>query len=244
MKKINLNRIDFKYQGVDYDYDTEHSCSDSGCDSDGICRCGVIVNARVTDVDIPYMAKSIYDLYFENTKDQKRDSKISTVLYGTTPQLDLYCIDRILRKNKIWDPDKWYVEKIGGYYGEEIGTVTIDFASDIQKSIDEVLSMVTIKEKVDYILKLEYGYLLPELVDADYELKTIPVSDVVFGSEGHYKKIQTENLAHYTYPSYCGIMGVLKRDGDKYRIIDGYHRIFGVGLGKTKVNQIDVILVR
>ncbi len=237
---------DLKYYGVDYDYDTEYSCEESGCNSEGICRCGRICNARVTGVSVDRVTDELYSQKFDKSKSTERDIKINTLLFGTGKELDIYCIDRILRSYRIWDSDNWSVEVQGGYYGDEIGSIVLDesLARKIESDIDEVLSLNTVKEKIDFILKKEYGYLLPELDGCDYELATISINDVVFGSDGHYRKIQQENLEHYYPNSYEGIRGVVKKDGPKYKIIDGYHRMYAGGLGKIKTDDIKVILVK
>jgi hypothetical protein len=238
--KLELKNKDFKYLGIDYEYDTENSCSESGCDEERICRCGVILNAHIDRVDVCALANNIYDFYFDGSKSQARDSSINSVLYGTGKAIDVYCIDRVLRCNKVWEDNRWNIEVEGGYYGQEIGQVTLDsaFANTIQNDIEKVISLRTIKEKINFLLELEYGYILPELEGCDYELSTVSLSDIVFGSDGHYRKIQRECVDHYMGEGYSGIRGILKKDGaDKYKIIDGYHRVYAAGLGKLKVSQ-------
>lgn len=238
-----LLEVDFKYSGVNYDYNTSNSCAESGCDSEGICRCGVIQNAHITNIDVNAMSNEIYGMYFDKSKQQIREDKINTVLYGTSKELDIYCIDRVLRNNKIWDESKWDISVVGGYYGEEIGSIKLDSKfSNIQDDIESLLNLNSFKEKVNYLLHMEYGYILPELDGCDYEMSTISRSDAVFGSDGHYRKIQKEDLSHYVL--YSGISGIVKKDGDKYKIIDGYHRIYAGGLGKFKNVDIKVILVK
>lgn len=238
---------DFKYYGVDYDYDSENSCEESGCNSEGICRCGVIINQRVENVNVVQMAEEIYNSYFDKSTQQVRNNKIDSLLYGTGKELDIYCIDRVLRCHKIWEGSNWDIDVQGGYYGEEIGNVTIQSPYDkgIQDDIETVLALKTIQEKVNFVLNLEYGYLLPELEGRDYELTTIDTKDVIFGSDGHYKKIQTKNVEHYVDISYKGIRGVVRKEAvDKYKIVDGYHRMYAAGLGKTKKDSVRVILVK
>ncbi len=101
--------------------------------------------------------------------------------------------------------------------------------------IDKAFAICDINERVKYLLELEYGYLLPELDGCKYELVTIDLEDVVFGSDGHYRKIQKENIEHYL--DYKGIRGVVRKNGDKYKIIDGYHRIYGASLIKSQAFQ-------
>lgn len=244
---IKIVGRDFKYCGVNYDYDNETSCSESGCDSDGYCRCGVIVNQRVENVNVCQMSDEVYKLYFDNSKSTDRNNKINSVLYGTGKELDIYCIDRVLRCHHIWDNDKWSISVEAGYYGQEMGAISIEntYAKKIQDDVETVISLNTIKDKINFILNLEYGYLLPELDGCDYELVTININDVIFGSDGHYKKIQTQNVEHYVDINYQGIRGVVKKEAnDKYKIIDGYHRMYAAGVGKIKKDSVRVILVK
>jgi hypothetical protein len=230
-----LNR-DLKYYGVNCDYNTEYSCEESGCNSEGICRCGKISNPHVTDVNISLIVNGLYNSKFDKSKSTERDNKINSIIFGTGKEIDIYCIDRILRLYKIYDPNIWNIDICGGYYGDEIGNITLDsnIASKIEKDINQVLLLSKFRDKVRFILNNEYGYILPEIEESDYEFTTINMSDVVFGSDAHYRKIQQENLDHYYPISYNGIRGIVVKHGDKYRIIDGYHRIYARMIGKDK----------
>ncbi len=244
---FELGDVDFKYSGVEYDYRTENSCVESGCDS--ICRCGVIVDECVIGVDVSILSNEIYNMYFDNSKLTKRNNTINSILYGTGEELDRYCIDRILRSHKVWLSHNWDIVVEGGYYGQEIGHVRLEsrVSSKIQDDINEVISINTNAGKVEFVLNLEYGYILPELDGCNYEIVDIDVNSIIFGSIGQYKKVQSEKLEHYIDIKYSGPRGVVKKDGDKYKIIDGYHRIYAAGLtnkNKVGVNLIRVILVK
>lgn len=238
MKKISQLNLDYS---VRYDYQTYKSCESSGCNDDGICRCGEINNAHITSVDIESIANSIYSIYFPDDKSTKRNNTINTILYGAGKEIDLYCIDRILRSYKIYNKDNWDISVIRGYYGEEIGDVLISqsLAVKIQHDIDKLFTLQSLNEKINFILEIEYGYLLPELKGKSYEVVEISKKDVVFGQEGHYKKIQTYDLDHYLDVNYSGIKGLVIESNGKYRVIDGYHRLY-----KTTKDKVKVILVK
>lgn len=224
MKK--LINSDYKYDSiVYYDYRTENSCSESGCDDEGICRCGVITDTEVTKVDIELFSESIYKAYHGNDKASKRDAQINTVLFGTGKELDIYTIDRILRIHKVWESYNWTIKVVGGYYGQEIGDVTLDetVRQKIESSINTALEISEFDKRVEYLLYLEYGYILPELEGCKYSIVDIPKSEIKIGSEGHSKKVESKDLTHYK--DYNGIRGIVLSDGKKYRLIDGYHRI-------------------
>jgi len=229
-----IRGVDFKYSGVGYDYRSETNCDNYGCDD--YCRCGVIVDQTITSVDVQDITDEIYKLYFDDSPSTKRDNKINSIIFGTGKEIDLYTIDRILRFHKIWKDHVFDIGIDGGYYGQEIGDITFDnaIANKIESEIDKAFAISDINERIKYLLELEYGYLLPELDGCKYELATIDLEDVVFGSDGHYRKIQKEDLDHYTDYYYKGIRGVVRKSGDKYKIIDGYHRIYAATLRKIQ----------
>lgn len=234
-QEVKIVDKDFKYCGVDYDYDSETDCESHGCDS--ICRCSTIINKEIKSVNVSELSEEIYDLYFPSDKSTKRHNKINSILYGAGKDLDIYCIDRILRVHKIWEDHNWDIQVMGGYYGEEIGDITMNtpVAKIVQKDIENVLSIEKSKDKIEYILNIEYGYILPELDNKSYEIIEVPKNLIVFGSDGHYKKIQTQDIEHYNDKNYSGIRGIVIKSGDKYRIIDGYHRIYATNNDKVIV---------
>ncbi len=236
---LELSEYNFKYHGIDYDYDNIRNCEESGCnDSDDYCRCSTIENARVVSVDVSYVAIEIYNLYFDDSKSSIRDAKLESIIFGTGKDINLYTIDRILRSYKIWDEHNWEIKIEGGYYGEEIGDIILEssIARRIKDEIENAFDCETLNSRVEYLLNLEYGYLLPELKNISYEIDTIKKSDIVFGSIQHYKKVSSLNLEHYSDKNYHGIRGIVIVDGDKYKIIDGYHR-----LTSTKDDTVKII---
>lgn len=234
MSKLKL--YDFKYHGVDYDYDRISNCAESGCnDSDDYCRCSTIENTRIVDVDVSKMAREIYNLYFDDSKPSIRNSKLESILFDTGEDINLYTIDRILRHLKIWEDHNWDIEVENGYYGEEIGDITLSNYSKVETLISEAFDCESLKDRVEYLLKLEYGYLLPELKSISYKIETIKKSDITFGSLNHKKKVEILDLKHYSDVKYNGIRGLVIVDGDKFKIIDGYHRLTATNDGFVKV---------
>ena len=221
----NVLGVDFKYDLL-YDYDNYTSCSESGCDEEGICRCSTIEHAHVVSVNIPSMVNHIYDNYFDNSISTKRNSTINTILGGVSKEIDIYTIDRILRINKVYEPSNWEVNICGGYYGEEIDDVILDdfLAQKVEKEIDDAFNIIDLKERIEYLLILEYGNILPELKDCKYSIQKVERDSVIFGSDEHYRKVNEKKLDHYSDKNYNGIRGIALLKKDKYRLIDGYHR--------------------
>ena len=221
----NVLGVDFKYD-LRYDYDNRTTCYESGCSEEGICRCSTIENACVISVNIPNMVNHIYDNYFDDSISTKRNSTINSILGGVSKEIDIYTIDRILRINKVYEPSNWEVQVCGGYYGEEIDDVILEdvVAQKIETQLEEAFNIIGLTERIEFLLMLEYGRILPELKDCKYSLETIERDSIIFGSDKHYRKVNTKNLEHYSDKNYQGIRGIALDKGDKLRLIDGYHR--------------------
>jgi hypothetical protein len=214
-----------------------YDCKSYGCDEEEICRCGQIDRTKIKNIKITSIVDKIYeDIYGIDDKSTKRDNKLSYLLEGFGKEMNLYTIDRILRIYKVYDPKNWIVEVEGGYYGQEIGDVIIndDLAKKLEEKIFEALSIDSLTERVEYLLNLEYGSILPELQDSLYEIMDVKKDDLYFGSisnkKSTLKEIEKSSTEFYGYyyddmnygrDSIKGI--VIEKDG-KYRVIDGYHR--------------------
>lgn len=229
--------ITFQYNGVYIDYSYINDCESYGCDEEGICRCGSIHNECVRSVDVSLIVKKIYDDYFEQGKAASRNNVINEVLYGIGKDIDIYTIDRIIRSYKIWESENWDIEIESGYYGQETGDVTIkkSIADKIEEELLTVFALPTLKEKIEYLLKVEYGKVLPELSNCSYESIVIDKEDVIFGVEKHLNKVMKKDLDFYSDKNYSGIRGIVVKSGDKWRIVDGYHRIFTTKFPRLKV---------
>lgn len=217
----------FLNYGVYCYYQTETSCDSSGCKEDGICRCSIISYACVNDVDICKISDSIYDIYFEDSISTKRNTTINSVLYDNNSiEMNKYIIDRILRINKLWNSDSWYIDIINGYYGQELDQVFIErnLSIKIESQLDSIFEIGDPNKMIEYLLNLEYGGLLPELSGGKYEIVEILKDNIIFGSKNHLKNILKGDMDHYSDKKYTGIRGIVIQNGDKYRLIDGYHR--------------------
>ena len=236
------------YYNLNVEYNTNYDCNSFGCDEERICRCGEIQDAEITNINITKIVDVIYeDIFGPVDKASIRDSKLSYLLEGFGKEMDLYTIDRILRKYKVYDTSNWEIETVSGYYGQEIGDVTIktDLAKKLEEKIFEALSIDTLTERVEYLLNLEYGSILPELKDTVYEILEVNTDDLVFGSESNKKSSLKEIEKFWTkvwgyhyddrnYRDYLIKGVVIEKDG-KYRVIDGYHRCLATAKKKSKV---------
>ena len=214
---------------TEYDYDTEFRCEEAGCYEEGICRCGSIVNSYVKSVNLTTLTNEIYFQFIpEDKKVRKREKRISEILYGGET-IDKYCIYRILVKNKVFIPDNWNVITCHGYYGDEIESVCVDthLLTIVNKQCEKLFTLNTLSEKLKYVIELEYGYLLDDLKDCDFELISIYKNhiDLKKLNQNHIKNVKMEDLGHYSNDFYDLPRGIVRGEIDNYKIVDGYHRI-------------------
>ena len=157
---IEALRNDFKYM-VSYDYDTIYSCEESGCNEEGICRCGHITNTYLNKVDVSAIVTNIYSEIFDNSISTKRNNVINS-LWGISSEIQKYTIDRILRVNKIWKPEFWNINVSGGYYGQEIDEVILieDMVLKINSQLEMAFQIDNLSERVEYLLTIENGFIL------------------------------------------------------------------------------------
>jgi hypothetical protein len=193
-----LKGRDLHYDGVDIEYD-----EDTGdCECEDICRCGTIVNERVTSVDINHIVKLICG-----------EEKSVTIRY---------CVDRILRTFKIYDPDKYDIIIENGYYGQEIEEVTLSdgVAKSVDVALKALLELKTDKEKLLFILGLEYGFITPLLKGRKFKIKEVSLKDISEKS----KRLVVKKVDNYDLIPEIPV-GIVIKQVNKYTIIDGHHRI-------------------
>jgi hypothetical protein len=206
-KAKKLTDLDFCYvDGVKYTYDThQNNCN---CPEDDYHRCTEIENVSIKITSLHECVLKISNFF----------DMISII--------DQYAVDRICRIHKLYDESSWDGRVTGGYYGEEFEGVFINPATAlaIERDINAVKAMPCVnstKEKIEYILKLEYDYLLPVLEDCDWKLVPVATEDITKYQEMHKKSFKnTTFLMDYNLP-----VCVLLDTGNGYRIIDGYHRL-------------------
>jgi hypothetical protein len=172
----------------------------SDCSTSGICRCGK-VEISITFFDVT--------------------SWINSAVYSIKDPIIKYCIERILYLQKLTQ-DSFYPDVRRGYYGEEhLGFLLDDFHLVISKI--DALEPLSDSDRVKHVLELEYNYLL-DVFDGKNTvfIKEIDVNDIILNRE-YFKKLCDHNIYG---GSYNGIRGVVVSSGEKYRLLDGYHRFF------------------
>jgi len=235
---IEALRSDFKYS-MSYNVDTEFSCEESGCYEERICRCCHITKTYLNKIDVDRISSDIYLDIFDGSVSSKRHNAINS-LWGISEEIEKYTIDRILRINKIWKPEFWTINVCNGYYGQEIDDILLDedTVQTINSQLEKAFEIDNLTERIEYLLELENGFVLDDLKEKKYTLDTIDINDIIFSNPEHKNKVILEELEHYSDKNYKGIRGVVKKDGLKWKVIDGYHR-----LSKTENKIVKVLIV-
>lgn len=209
--------LDFKvlqsaYYAVEVDYDSDRHCDVAGCDS--ICRCRTIENVRVTSVNARTLTQSIAP--------------------KGAPLL-LYAIERVLGHDReVMDTNNWEVSIEKGYYGEEIGGVCLDWtvATRIRKELEELEAMGP-SEQVEQALKVEYGYLIPDVQNCNFEIVKVDPKNIHVGQMDHFVHSQRE-----AYPFVVDLqspIGLAVPTIDGYRLVDGFHRLAKIPAGTKRI---------
>ncbi len=124
-KNMSIKTYDFRCFHL-YDYHVESNCSERGCDNEGICRCGEIIDTKITKVKPAY----------EFVDDE----------YRTYSTIDKYCVERLLSLNGFWNPDN-YDFKIGGdYYGEELEEILFSNGEVVQTKVNDGYVLDSLKQ--------------------------------------------------------------------------------------------------
>jgi len=222
---------------VKLSYDVEHHCDEYGCNEEGICRCSVISNAQVTKVRFSDINQEIFDEYRDNSLLTRRNTKLNSLLYNITYNTDWYTVNRILVANKLYLPEVWDVDVFDGYYGQEIGEVTIntEVVKKIDSEITKALEILDLQKRIEYLLTIEYGGVLPELKNCKWDEIEVERDKLYFGNSRHRDNVLSKELDHYSDNFYKGIRGIVVNKFGGYQVIDGYHRCLASKSSTVKV---------
>lgn len=205
---------------IDVDSNVYYNGYDCTCAANDYCRCSSISHIDIEGIDVSY--------YIE-----QGNKLLKSVI-------DQYCFDRIVRKSSLIETDNWSATIEAGWYGDELGTTILDNETfeDYKKTIENYLTCETDLEKIMFVLLLEYKELLPEL-QQDYKMviKTVPIEKVNLGAIKHKNKVAKKDLT--IYDKYILPRAVCIESNDKYRVIDGYHRI--TNALNNKMTEVSII---
>lgn len=219
MEKINFKRTNLQWV-VDYDYERS-ACTCNAYEYGDYCRCTTIEHAWIDTINVNDVVKKLYDTHSRTDSD-----------------IDEYCFDRICSAFKIYDKDYYEIETCGGYYGDEVDGVYFENEEKIFNAYYEVIELETSIEKIKYCLKLEYNYLIDRVESASlaHTLRMSP-SDIRLPQTEYFIKLESSVIDEYKDRKLP--VAVCVRDGDNYRLVDGYHRY----IANKDRDKVDIIVL-
>lgn len=211
---------------INYDTRENYSCEYSGCHEEGVCRCSIIEEVIIKNVDINELSEEIFDRLDQDVLSSRRNKKLTELLWDYDYDVvNQYCINRILTINRLWESDSWCPKISMSYYGEEVEDIVIEenIFNKISSQILEVLNILSLEEKVFYILKLEYGNVLENILDKKMSIQDVSFNKIEFPQKSHLNSVKSKDLNFYK--NFDFIRGIVRSNRDRYQVIDGYHRL-------------------
>lgn len=161
----------------------------------------------------------IVRLSFDSLAPDKQ-KKFATVMF-----IYRYCIHRIMTHFKAYDRNMWQYFIEDDYHSQEVSEIKLK--SEVALEIDthlRYLINIPIKRKIEYVLTLEYGKLLPSVTNKNWLIGPVSKDDLHFSNQTHYERCSESDLSYlngYNLPR--GLC--IKQSNGKYKVIDGYHRL-------------------
>lgn len=189
---------------VDVHYTTNFDEPWYSCQCDSICRCLKITSIDGVDVDISELSKNLIKL---------------------SDPIEIYGFQRILVANKVYDKDSYFIDYGPNYYGEEIYSVELcqGVIDKIEEDFNTFVSKETLKEKIFFLLELEYGQVLDFLLDMDVEVTSVSKDEIIFPNNNHARISKNK-----VYPLSNGgkiPLGICRKVKGGISVIDGYNRL-------------------
>lgn len=211
--------------GIDCQYDRTDCTEECSNSDDFCCRCTEIIDVKIS-ID--------YDMFFQNLCDKKeltnkRDKRGSIEISS----IKEYVLHRLVNLLK---PDDFKANIYGGYYGEEIDSVTFNTSEHFFPHIFNLLNNYDYDDNkgIYLCLEQEYGYVLDKIKDKTWKMQMVDINEI--DADG-YKKNSLETIQKYK-ESVIELTVMAEKINNKFKLIDGYHRFSAakaIGLKKIKV---------
>ena len=195
------------------DYSRHYDCESHGCRDEGICRCSTIVDFEIESLHVDSIASYLSE---------------KTHWISEPDDLTRYMLERLLRRI---NPQDLSYDIRHSYYGEEVSWIKVPNLPKFPDDLDDAMRQ---------LLMEEYGWVKPELEKAEFEIaKNVPITDVVIPNKGHYQKLDRKTVEEYKAkpPEYATCL--CRKEGNKYGIVDGYHRYMAAS--ESGVKTIDLV---
>ncbi|ASV44499.1 hypothetical protein PBI_SCTP2_484 [Salicola phage SCTP-2] len=160
-KQKDNDTIDYRFM-VQIRWESSRDCMGRNC-GDGPCRCEEIEETWIED-DQAELFSGVYlsVLNAIKTKNLTTNRKVKADQFLNT--IHKYCIERLCVHHNVHNKDLYDIDVVGGYYGQEIGSVTFENQKELNDDILYILN--TCKndiERIKFILEKEYAYLLDSI---------------------------------------------------------------------------------
>lgn len=204
---FRVAEADIKYY-CEYDCEESRHCEEYGCHDEGICRCSTIDEVKIKGpLDIHGFVAHLRNVTVE----------------------DKYCIDRVLTILHAWDKQMWTPDICSGYYGEELNHILFDGLTALKADQHlDALRTLTFSQKIEYLLNLEYGFLLDEIKNKNWGIIEVKKEQIHLGQKDYSRKLDSEVVAtyeNYILPKAIAVIRGSQNGLPQYHVIDGYHRI-------------------
>lgn len=199
---------------VDFYYDTVRGTEDYGRDS-------TITNIRPVSVSLCDIITNIFLELKSNFAQQDQ-------------HLIKYGIDRIARNFGMYDKNIFYTFTEKSYYGEVLGEVHFD---NEKKFITTVNNFLNSEDKIEFLIDNEYGYVLDSHKNKDWKFVVTSISNLKCPQRDYFKKIN-QSIDYQLSPNLP--IGLYKKIGNKFEVIDGYHRLC-VAKNNSDCDEVEII---
>jgi hypothetical protein len=200
-------------------------CNDT-CAGEGTCRSFAIDSLEITNADLDGIATRAHAQTLPQDKVAiRRSDRSRQVLWGHDSRFDAFCLERILVCLRAHAQSAWRVTATQGYYGQEVGSIRMDMriVESATTLFDKIMSMKSLDDKVSMLMEIEYGFLLDDLRSRSWSLRVVPRDKIYFPQQSHMERASRGTVYSERRPD--AIMGLCIKEGDIYRVVDGYHRI-------------------
>lgn len=207
-----LNDGNFSYfEGID----CEVHWNSAICECFDICRCATIDSINLTDFNFVKLSENMSQYIIEHfCQEKKIDLNILK-----------YLIQRLFVIHEGYDVEKYEVQYEGGYYGDETRGVHFSNLVNFNHDLLILCNLHSIENMVKFILKKEYGSVLPKLETLQWTSDSKNLCDIkVTGQEKYLQEVKEQGVSYEV--SLSSPIVVIQEDilSNTYRIIDGYHR--------------------
>lgn len=147
-----------------------------------------------------------------------------------------YCIHRIVTLFEVYDIANWQYHLTDDYYSQEVSSITMK--PELARKVDSALRyLITLSDtkKIEYILKLEFNRVLPEVQNKTWSIESVHIDELYFSNRALFDKCVKEDssyLENYKLPR--GLCIKEKHGESEYRVIDGYHRLADITKTENK----------